>query len=104
MDKTKALFSAFFLFLVLPICAQTGKLFDPDHQLSSSFTSQVFQDHDGLIWVLTRNGITWLDRIFERFYQVSTSVNDRNAGTGIGLDLARSLVIMIIRKFRSTRT
>ena len=33
-----------------------------------------------------------LDRIFERFYQTPSSVNDRNIGTGIGLDLTRSLV------------
>ena len=33
-----------------------------------------------------------LDRIFERFYQSPSSVNDRNTGTGIGLDLTRSLV------------
>ena len=33
-----------------------------------------------------------LDRIFERFYQSASSVNDRNVGTGIGLDLTRSLV------------
>ena len=33
-----------------------------------------------------------LDKIFERFYQSASSVNDRNVGTGIGLDLTRSLV------------
>ena len=33
-----------------------------------------------------------LDKIFERFYQSSSTVNDRNVGTGIGLDLTRSLV------------
>ena len=33
-----------------------------------------------------------LDRIFERFYQTPSSTNDRNFGTGIGLDLTRSLV------------
>ncbi|MBO6060000.1 MAG: hybrid sensor histidine kinase/response regulator, partial [Bacteroidaceae bacterium] len=33
-----------------------------------------------------------LGRIFERFYQSPSSVNDRNTGTGIGLDLTRSLV------------
>ena len=33
-----------------------------------------------------------LERIFERFYQSPSSVNDRNVGTGIGLDLTRSLV------------
>ena len=33
-----------------------------------------------------------LERIFERFYQSPSQVNDRNSGTGIGLDLSRSLV------------
>ena len=33
-----------------------------------------------------------LEKIFERFYQTASSVNDRNTGTGIGLDLTRSLV------------
>lgn len=33
-----------------------------------------------------------LNRIFERFYQVPALSNDRNMGTGIGLDLTRSLV------------
>ena len=33
-----------------------------------------------------------LGRIFERFYQASPVANDRNVGTGIGLDLTRSLV------------
>jgi len=33
-----------------------------------------------------------LEHIFERFYQTPSSVNDRNTGTGIGLDLTRSLV------------
>lgn len=33
-----------------------------------------------------------LDKIFERFYQSESGINDRNVGTGIGLDLTRSLV------------
>jgi signal transduction histidine kinase/ligand-binding sensor domain-containing protein/DNA-binding response OmpR family regulator len=33
-----------------------------------------------------------LDKIFERFYQTASTANDRHAGTGIGLDLTRSLV------------
>jgi signal transduction histidine kinase/ligand-binding sensor domain-containing protein/DNA-binding response OmpR family regulator len=33
-----------------------------------------------------------LERIFDRFYQVPTAANDHNTGTGIGLDLTRSLV------------
>ena len=33
-----------------------------------------------------------LDRIFARFYQTPSMANDRKTGTGIGLDLTRSLV------------
>ena len=33
-----------------------------------------------------------LEKIFERFYQTASTANDRNVGTGIGLDLTRSLV------------
>ena len=33
-----------------------------------------------------------LEKIFQRFYQADSASNDRNAGTGIGLDLTRSLV------------
>jgi DNA-binding response OmpR family regulator len=33
-----------------------------------------------------------LDHIFERFYQTTSTVNDINTGTGIGLDLTRALV------------
>ena len=40
---------------------QTGKLFDADKQLSSSFTSQVYLDREGFIWVATRNGLNKYD-------------------------------------------
>lgn len=33
-----------------------------------------------------------IDKIFQRFFQVSSVANDNHAGTGIGLDLARALV------------
>jgi DNA-binding response OmpR family regulator/nitrogen-specific signal transduction histidine kinase len=33
-----------------------------------------------------------INKIFDRFYQTPTTVNDRYVGTGIGLDLTRSLV------------
>ena len=45
----------------LPTSAQTGKLFDADKQLSSSFTNQVYLDHEGFIWVATRNGLNKYD-------------------------------------------
>ena len=46
---------------VLPGFSQTGKLFGTDQQLSSSFTSQVYLDRDGFIWVVTRNGLQRYD-------------------------------------------
>ena len=49
------------LTMVLPMTAQTGKLFDADKQLSSSFTNQVYLDRDGFIWVVTRNGLNKYD-------------------------------------------
>lgn len=48
-------------FLCLSIRAQMGKSFDADKQMSSSFTTQVFQDRDGFIWVATRNGLNRYD-------------------------------------------
>ncbi len=33
-----------------------------------------------------------INKIFDRFYQAPSSLNDRHVGTGIGLDLTRSLV------------
>lgn len=41
--------------------AQSGKLFNTDNQLSSNFTTQVFQDKSGFIWIATRNGLNTYD-------------------------------------------
>ena len=51
------------LFFMCSLCAraQMGKLFDADKQMSSSFTTQVYQDRDGFIWVATRNGLNRYD-------------------------------------------
>lgn len=51
----------FLIFLFLSVRAQMGKSFDADKQMSSSFTTQVFQDRDGFIWVATRNGLNRYD-------------------------------------------
>ena len=45
----------------LNITAQTGKLFNTENQLSSSFANQVFQARNGFIWIATRNGINVYD-------------------------------------------
>ena len=50
--------------------AQMGKLFDADKQMSSSYTTQIYLDSDGFIWVATRNGLNRYDgyqfRIFKK--------------------------------------
>ena len=51
----------FLTYLFLSIHAQMGKSFDADKQMSSSFTTQVFQDRDGFIWIATRNGLNRYD-------------------------------------------
>ena len=51
----------FFTFWTLSISAQMGRLFDANHQLSSNFTSQVYLDNDGFIWLATRNGLNKYD-------------------------------------------
>ena len=50
--------------------AQSGKYFDSERQLSSSFVSQVYVDHEGFLWATTRDGINRYDgyqfRVFKR--------------------------------------
>ena len=60
-DKMRRLLTITALLLTLTLQAQVGKLYDADKQLSSSFTSQVYQDRDGFIWVATRNGLNKYD-------------------------------------------
>ena len=49
------------LLLCLTAGAQTGRLFNTDNGLSSCFVGHVYQDHDGFIWVSTRNGLNRYD-------------------------------------------
>ena len=63
------LLTLFVSFLTLCGYAQTGKLFDADKQLSSSFTNQVYLDSDGFIWVATRNGLNKYDGYQFRIYK-----------------------------------
>ena len=46
---------------VYTICAQTGRLFNTDNGLSSSFVGHIYQDRDGFIWISTRNGLNRYD-------------------------------------------
>ncbi len=66
-------FLAAFLLLCTNIHAQMGILFNADTQLPSNYVSQVYQDHDGYIWLATRNGLSRFDG-----YQFQTFNNQEN--------------------------
>lgn len=51
----------FLLLTVLTGAAQTGKLFTTDRELSSSMVNDVYQDHDGIIWIATEDGLNRYD-------------------------------------------
>lgn len=68
------------LFLILFLTsalaeAQTGKLYNTENGLSSSFANQVFQDSRGFIWVATRNGLN----VFDGYHFVV--INRDNSGS-----------------------
>lgn len=52
-----------FYLLFSPIQAQTKRLFDHNDGLSNSLINQVFQDHQGFIWVATEDGLNRFDGI-----------------------------------------
>ncbi len=57
----KLLISTFTLLTILSAYAQTGKLFNTDKMLSSNFATEIYQDHNGFIWISTRNGLNRYD-------------------------------------------
>ena len=52
-----------FICLLATFCAkaQTGRHFDANKNLSSSYTTQLYIDRDGFLWVATRNGLNRYD-------------------------------------------
>ena len=65
----KVLFGILCLMNGLSANAQMGKLFDADKQMSSSYTTQIYLDKDGFIWVATRNGLNRYDGYQFRIYK-----------------------------------
>ena len=61
MTRRKVLIALLCFLTNVCVNAQTGRHFDADKQMSSSFTTQIYQDHDGFIWVATRNGLNRYD-------------------------------------------
>ena len=80
--RRKKLITVIALLTCLNLYAQVGKLFDADKQLSSSFTSQVYQDRDGFIWVATRNGLNKYDG-----YQFQVIKKESEAHMGMASNL-----------------
>ena len=69
--RSKLLLILLSLCLTVGVRAQMGKYFTTDNQqLSSSYVTQVYLDHDGFLWVTTRNGINRYDgyqfRVFKK--------------------------------------
>ena len=92
-----------------------GKHFDADKQMSSSFTSQIFLDKDGFIWVATRNGLNRYDGYQFRIYKkwggqdlgmatnyINCMTQDRNGRFFIGMYGA--LQIFDGQRFRTVTT
>ena len=97
------------------VTAQMGKLFDADKQMSSSFTTQIYLDKDGFIWVATRNGLNRYDGYQFRIYKkesrqnlgmasnyVNCMTQDRNGRFFIGMYGA--LQIFDGQRFRTVTT
>lgn len=94
----KVLFGIVCLMNSLAANAQMGKLFDADKQMSSSYTTQIFLDKDGFIWIATRNGLNRYDGYQFRIYKkerrqdlgmasnyVNCMAQDRNGRFFIGM-------------------
>ena len=71
----------------IALYAQMGKLFDANQQLSSSFTSQVYLDHDGFIWSATRNGLNKYDGYQFRIYK-----KEEQNGTGMASNYVNCII------------
>ena len=57
----KVLLTIIFIMMASVVKAQNGKLFNTDNGLSSSFVGDIYQDHDGFLWIPTRNGLNRYD-------------------------------------------
>ena len=63
------------LLFTLSSYAQMGTFYNPDRQLSSSMVSQVYLDHNGFLWVATRDGLNRYDGYQFRVYRRENPVD-----------------------------
>ena len=75
---SKILSTIAMLLFVLSSHAQMGTFYNPDRQLSSSLVNQVYLDHNGFLWVATRDGLNRYDgyqfRVFRRENPVDSTL------------------------------
>ncbi len=57
-----------FVLLILPCNGQKKRLFDYNEGLSNSLINEVFQDHQGFIWIATEDGLNRFDGIKFKTY------------------------------------
>ena len=75
--KKHLLLLTIFAFLPFIADAQLGKLFNTDKQLSSGLVNYIYQDHKGLIWIATNNGLDLYDGYQFRIFKKDN--NDKNS-------------------------
>lgn len=104
MTKRKVLLASLCFLSNLCVIAQTGRHFDADKQMSSSFTTQVYQDHDGFIWVATRNGLNRYDGYQFRIIKKENPGNDGMASNYVNCIMQDRHGIFYIGMFGAFQT
>lgn len=60
----KHLFSLFVsLLFSLSVCGQSYRLFSSDNELASTLINDIYQDHLGIVWIATEDGLTRYDGV-----------------------------------------
>ncbi|MDR2917989.1 MAG: response regulator [Tannerella sp.] len=77
-------FLLFFLWFALPGFAQSGKLFSADKEISNSLIYNIYQDHNGVVWISTEDGLNRYDGAKFTIYK-----HDKNDSLSIKHDFVR---------------
>lgn len=72
----------FLICLLNPVKAQEGRLLTADKDISSSMITHIYQDHEGIIWISTEDGLNRYDgakfSIIGRDKEKKTSINNHH--------------------------
>ena len=61
MNKKSIILCIFYAWMSILCYGQTGRLFTADQELSSSMINSIYQDHNGIIWIATEDGLNKYD-------------------------------------------